>query len=225
MKTLSKAVAVASLLSAGVMGAQVANAEVSFNAALVSDYVFRGMSFSDNGPALQGGVDYSHESGAYVGTWLSTVDMGTDDEIEYDIYAGYWMETNGLEIDLGYTTYNFDDAGNDTAEIYANITKGAVTASIYRDIDAYETTHLGLAYSMELPEDLALDLGVGYLLDGEDEDGFDVWGDDIIDLSASVSKSLEMVDVALTVTHIEYEFADEADLDENLIFLSVSKEF
>ncbi|MFY0699697.1 MAG: hypothetical protein JXR04_02690 [Bermanella sp.] len=221
MKTLSKAVAVASLLSAGLMGAQVANAEVSFNAALVSDYVFRGFSFSDNGPALQGGADYSHESGAYVGTWLSTTDDGEETGYEYDIYAGYWMETNGLEIDLGYTTYNYDEGGYDTAEIYANVTKGAVTASIYRDIDAYETTYLAAAYSMELPQDLALDLGVGYLLDGEDEDGFDVFGDDIIDLSASVSKSLDVVDVALTVTHIEYDFAE----DDNLFFLSVSKEF
>ncbi|MGK0443099.1 MAG: hypothetical protein ACJA1U_000021 [Bermanella sp.] len=221
MKTLSKAVAMASLLSAGVMGAQVANAEVSFNAALVSDYVFRGFSFSDNGPALQGGADYSHDSGAYVGTWLSTTDDGEETGYEYDIYAGYWMETNGLEVDLGYTTYNYDEGGYDTAEIYANVTKGAVTASIYRDIDAYETTYLAAVYSMELPQDLALDLGAGYLLDGEDEDGADVFGDDVIDLSATVSKSLEMVDVAFTVTHIEYDFAE----DDNLFFLSVSKEF
>lgn len=217
MKTLSKAVAVASLLSAGVMSAQVANAEVSFNAALVSDYVFRGFSFTDNGPALQGGADYSHESGLYVGTWLSNVDYFEED-IEYDIYVGYWMEANGLEIDLGYTTYNFVDADADnTTEIYANVTKGAVTASVYRDIDAVETTYLALAYSAELPEDIALDVSAGYTIDSDDE----YWGDDIIDLSATVSKSLDVVDVALGVTHIEYDFAE----DDNLFFLSVSKEF
>lgn len=218
MKTLSKAVAVASLLSAGVMGAQVANAEVSFNAALVSDYVFRGFSYSDNGPALQGGADYSHESGLYVGTWLSNVDNGTDTDIEYDLYVGYYMETNGLEIDLGYTTYNYVDFDeNNTTEIYANITKGAVTASVYRDIDAVETTYLALAYSAELPEDIALDVSAGYTIDSDDE----AWGDDIIDLSATFSKSLDVVDVALGVTHIEYDFAE----DDNLFFLSVSKEF
>lgn len=217
MKTLSKAVAVASLLSVGLMGAQVANAEVSFNAALVSDYVFRGFSFTDNGPALQGGADYSHESGLYVGTWLSNVDYFEED-IEYDIYVGYWMEANGLEIDLGYTTYNFVDADADnTTEIYANVTKGAVTASVYRDIDAVETTYLALAYSAELPEDIALDVSAGYTIDSDDE----YWGDDIIDLSATVSKSLDVVDVALGVTHIEYDFAE----DDNLFFLSVSKEF
>jgi uncharacterized protein (TIGR02001 family) len=127
MKTLSKAVAIASLLSAGLMGAQVANAEVSFNAALVTDYVFRGVSYSDNGLALQGGADYAHESGVYVGTWLSNIDTGIDTDIEYDLYVGYGMEVNGLEIDLGYTTYNYVDLdqGN-TTEIYANVTKGAI---------------------------------------------------------------------------------------------------
>jgi uncharacterized protein (TIGR02001 family) len=218
MKTLSKAVAIASLLSAGLMGAQVANAEVSFNAALVTDYVFRGVSYSDNGLALQGGADYAHESGVYVGTWLSNIDTGIDTDIEYDLYVGYGMEVNGLEIDLGYTTYNYVDLdqGN-TTEIYANVTKGAITASVYRDIDLYDSTYLGFAYSMELPQDLALDLTAGYtLVDADDED-------DIYDVSATVSKSLEMVDVAFTVTNVDGDAAGVED--DTLFFLSVSKEF
>jgi len=215
MKKLAKAIAVASLASASVMGANVASAEVSFNAALVSDYVFRGFSFSDNGPALQGGADYSHESGAYVGTWLSTYDNDGDADVEYDVYAGYWMETNGLEIDLGYTTYNYGDGGYDTAEIYANVTKGAVTGSVYQDIDAYDTTYLAAAYSMDLPKELSLDLTAGYTL--VDEEG----ADDFYDVSATVGKSLDMVDVAFTVTNIDGDVSE----DETLFFLSVSKEF
>lgn len=217
MKTLSKAIAIASLVSASALTAQVANAEVSFNAAVVSDYVFRGFTYSDNGPALQGGADYSHDSGVYVGTWLSNVDDGTDTDIEYDLYAGYWMEVGELEVDLGYTTYSFIDGGYDTAEIYANVTKGAITGSVYMDIDAYGTTHVSGTYSTELPQELALDLTAGYMLD-DDKAGY---GEDFMDLSATVSKSLEMVDVAFTVVYNDYSFAE----DDTLFFLSASKEF
>jgi uncharacterized protein (TIGR02001 family) len=216
MNTLSKAIAIASLVTAGALTSQAANAEVSFNASLVTDYVFRGFSFSDEGPALQGGADYSHESGAYVGTWLSTVDDGIDTDIEYDLYAGYWMEVGGLEVDLGYTTYSFIDAGFDTAEVYANVTKGAFTGSVYLDIDAYETTYVAGAYSMELPQDLTLDLAAGILLDTGD-----INGDDVIDMSASVSKTISDIDIAFTVTNVDIDFGQE----QTIFFLSATKEF
>ena len=48
--------------------------EVSFNAAVVSDYRYRGISQTRLDPALQGGADYvNNPSGFYVGTWLSTI--------------------------------------------------------------------------------------------------------------------------------------------------------
>lgn len=216
MKTLAKAVAVASLVSASALTAQVANAEVSFNAAVVSDYVFRGFSFTDNGFALQGGADYFHESGAYAGVWASNLDDGEDTDIEYDLYAGYGLEVSGLEIDLGYVAYkNVDFSEYDTAEVYANVTKNAFTGSIYLDIDATDNTYISGAYSMELPEDLALDLGLGYLM--VDAEG----ADDIVDMSATVSKSLEMIDVAFTVTNVDADFGQ----DQTLFFLTASKEF
>ena len=43
------------------------------NVGFVSDYVFRGISQTQNHPAIQGGFDYNHASGFYVGTWASNV--------------------------------------------------------------------------------------------------------------------------------------------------------
>jgi uncharacterized protein (TIGR02001 family) len=48
------------------------------NISLVSQYIFRGLSQTNGDPALQGGVDYSHASGLYVGTWLSNISWFTD---------------------------------------------------------------------------------------------------------------------------------------------------
>jgi len=48
------------------------------NIGLVSDYVFRGLTQTNGKPAIQGGIDYAHSSGFYVGTWLSNISWFTD---------------------------------------------------------------------------------------------------------------------------------------------------
>jgi uncharacterized protein (TIGR02001 family) len=84
-------------LTTGLAGAQEQEQkpehEVSFNAALTSDYRYRGISQSRLDPALQGGADYVHNpTGLYVGTWLSTIkwtkDLGGSGNLEWDIYGG-----------------------------------------------------------------------------------------------------------------------------------------
>lgn len=48
------------------------------NVTFASQYVFRGLSQTNGKPAIQGGLDYVHSSGFYVGTWLSNVSWYTD---------------------------------------------------------------------------------------------------------------------------------------------------
>ncbi|GAA6135388.1 TorF family putative porin [Oceaniserpentilla sp. 4NH20-0058] len=212
MKTLSKAVAMASLLSAGVMGAQVANAEVAFNAAVTTNYIWRGQTQTDNGFAIQGGADYADKSGVYAGVWGSNVDFGGDDNIEYDLYAGYGLEKNGLDLDFGFIAYNYDDAGNASNEIYAGVSKDAVSAKLSIDIENDNNMYLEGGYSMALPEDLGLDLHAGLALPDE--------GDNDIDLAATVGKSLEMFDVSATLSYTG------ADVEDDILFaLTASKEF
>ena len=60
---------------------------------VVTDYRYRGISQSRLKPALQGGVDFAHKSGFYLGTWASTIkwikDAGGDAPVELDLYGGY----------------------------------------------------------------------------------------------------------------------------------------
>jgi len=51
---------------------------ITGNVTVVNDYVFRGLSQTNGKPAIQGGFDYSHASGFYVGTWLSSISWFTD---------------------------------------------------------------------------------------------------------------------------------------------------
>jgi uncharacterized protein (TIGR02001 family) len=63
------------------------------NVSFVSDYRFRGISQTMRQPAVQGGFDYAHESGFYLGTWASNVDGTThfynNTSMEWDFYGGY----------------------------------------------------------------------------------------------------------------------------------------
>jgi len=99
---------------------------VSGNAALVTDYRFRGVSFSDEDIAIQGGIDLEHDSGFYVGTWASSIeDSPVFGHTELDIYAGWAGEiSSGLTLDVGILAYiypngNVGDA--DYVEPYASL--------------------------------------------------------------------------------------------------------
>ena len=66
------------------------------NAAVVSDYRYRGISQTRFKPALQVGADLAHSSGAYAGAWATNIkwikDFGVDGGLEVDLYGGYKTE-------------------------------------------------------------------------------------------------------------------------------------
>lgn len=71
--------------------------DVTGYALLTSDYVFRGVSYSDDHAAAQGGVDLALDSGLYAGVWASTVDIEravSARDVEVNYYAGYNHELN-----------------------------------------------------------------------------------------------------------------------------------
>jgi uncharacterized protein (TIGR02001 family) len=108
---MKKIIGVAMLASAAMSGA--ANAEVSGNVALVTDYVFRGVSLSDNGPAIQGGFDWtSGDEMFYAGVWGSSLSEG----MELDLYGGWTPTTGPISWDLGVIGYFYPQADDDGAE-------------------------------------------------------------------------------------------------------------
>lgn len=95
-----------------------ADAPYSLNANIgaVSNYLWRGVSQTDDGPAIQGGIDFSHESGFYAGTWASNVDFGEDEaNYELDLYMGYDFSLPDEDASLGLSTiyYAYPDGDSD----------------------------------------------------------------------------------------------------------------
>ncbi len=111
----------------------VAAAEVSANVGVVSNYFFRGVTQTDDSAAVQGGLDYAHESGFYAGTWASNVDFGADAaNYELDLYAGYGGSVGDLSYDVGYVYYAYPDSPDDIdfGEIYGSLTYSYLTAGL-----------------------------------------------------------------------------------------------
>jgi uncharacterized protein (TIGR02001 family) len=110
-------------------GITVAQAQVSGNLGLTSDYRFRGVSQTQNAPAVQGGIDYNHVSGLYIGNWNSSVSsqLYTNGAgVESDVYAGFRKQVFGnFTLDVGTMNYFYPRAGTngsfDTNELYAGI--------------------------------------------------------------------------------------------------------
>jgi len=83
---------------------------LSGNVAIVTDYRYRGISQTDKKPAIQGGFDFAHKSGFYLGNWNSNVSsFGTapSGNVEMDFYGGYKFEAVGLSFDLGTIYYYY----------------------------------------------------------------------------------------------------------------------
>ena len=150
--------------------------EISANTAIVSEYVFRGITQSDESFAIQGGFDVTHESGLYTGAWASSVDFNDGDEanVEIDFYAGYGGEANGISYDIGGLYYAYPGADSsldyDFWEVYGSLGYDFDVASVSLGLNYSPDyfggsgdavyTHLGV--DVPLPHDFILSSGVGY---------------------------------------------------------------
>lgn len=85
----------------------------TYNVGLYSQYIFRGLTQTGKEPALQGGVDYSHSSGFYLGawgsniSWISDAGIKKDSSLEIDVYGGYknTIGDTGITYDVGALQY------------------------------------------------------------------------------------------------------------------------
>ncbi len=112
---------------------------VSGSATFASDYRFRGVSLSDNGPAAQASLRVDHRSGLYVGGFVSSLaGWGAQRRgaVEFDAQAGYRADVAGFALDAGVTGYFFPagSSNSDFAEIHARLERTlgpvSVTAGI-----------------------------------------------------------------------------------------------
>ena len=178
--------------------------QFSGNVALVTDYLYRGISQTGEHAAVQGGMDYSHaDTGFYVGTWASSLNFA--ENLEIDVYGGLSGElAGGLSWDVGglYYLYPGSEAQpeEDFAEVYAGVGyvfpgafEPAVSAGLAYSPDFFgedgDAFYLNGGLDLSLPSDF----GVWFYLGWQDVAGKQTTGPDGFDYlhySVGVSKAL-----------------------------------
>ncbi len=155
------------------------------NVGFFSQYIFRGITQTDKEPAIQGGLDYVHSSGIYLGTWGSNVSILRDTNLyssggslEWDFYGGYkgTFGKSDFGYDLGFLQYWYpgtatSGSGNkaDTTEIYGAVTwkwlsgklSYAISDKVFGVSDAQGTYYLDLSANIPLGDKFALQLHYG----------------------------------------------------------------
>jgi len=109
------------------------------NVTLASQYRYRGLMQTNNKPAIQGGFDFTHASGLYLGNWNSSVSWLNDGNsdvsapVEMDFYGGYKGNlAPDVPFDLGVLQYYYPGdypsgyTSPDTTELYAGVGYGPV---------------------------------------------------------------------------------------------------
>ena len=156
--------------AAGEASASAPTPTVTGNFSLVSDYRFRGIAQSWAQPAVQGGIDYTHVSGFYLGNWNSSISSNSYNNgasLEMDLYGGYRFEpAKDWTVDVGVLRYQYPGARlnsapatptgekYDNTEVYVGLTQGPFNAKLSYAMTDYfglNSTTAGYAYWSALP--------------------------------------------------------------------------
>ncbi len=183
---------------AGFAGTAVAQDEeesaFTWNAAVTSDYVFRGVSQTDEDPAVQLGADFSFGPGFYLGVWASNVDFGSEvgADVELDTYVGWATDfSDTVNLDISLLRYNYfgTNSGIDLEynELITALGVGPVSFTLGYTNDIYasdtDSFYYQAAASFPLGEsDFGLDFGVGQTT-FESEIGLDDYTDYFISVN------------------------------------------
>lgn len=202
---------------------------VSANVAMTSNYVWRGMTQSDNSPAIQGGFDLDYK-GVYIGVWGSNIKIGNA-SMEFDSYAGYANEIFGIGYDLGYIQYAYpnDTKNLNFGEAYVGLSYDfkvlEISAKYSAGVDTNDVGVVGAEWepencvegsvSVPLPMGISIDATVGnYVHTG-------------MFYSASVSKTFDKIDISLAYTGIDKDNPsnDITIKDEDNVVVTISTSF
>ncbi|MGH8807744.1 MAG: TorF family putative porin [Noviherbaspirillum sp.] len=216
------------------------------NVTVATDYRFRGISQTFRKPAVQGGFDYAHSSGFYVGNWNSNVSGNQYPDgagLEMDFYGGYkFAVTPDFTADVGLLKYYYPGAAiagvrPDALELYVGASwkwlsakySHAVSDDYFGFTNADGSYYLDLNANFEVADKTTLGFHVG-------RQKFKNFGAfDYTDYKLSIARDFGFATVGLALVGSNAEAASytvtnasrskSKDVSKNTAVLSLSKTF
>jgi uncharacterized protein (TIGR02001 family) len=197
--------------------------ELSGDITFTSDYAFRGISQTDEAPAIQGGLSLTDESGFYLSVWGSSVDFGGEGTLEFDVMLGWSGAINEeWSVDVGVMRYGYPNtefAGSNFYELYGSLSYQAFTFGLAYSDDYYANAgtyfYLYGGYSYALTDNLALDLHVGQNEYDDSSASYLDW---------SIGLSTEVLGAGLSLAYVDTDI-DDCNLCDSRVIFTVSKGF
>lgn len=163
--TLAAALALAPFAAS----AQESESPYSWNVTGVSDYLFRGVSQTDEKPTLQAGFTYTSPVGLYAGVWGSGVDFGAGDpNTELDYLIGYGVDvSDNVNFDVLINRYTYIGASEQN---YNELITTTTFAKQYKATVAYSNDvwnsgtdgwYFAVGGEWPLPKDFTLSANIG----------------------------------------------------------------
>lgn len=207
---------------------------ITGNLTFATDYVFRGISQSDEDFAVQGGFDYAHEaSGLYLGTWASNIDFGADGTVELDVYAGWAKKFGDFGVKVGAIHYEYPGVSAfNTDEALLGASWKWLSANVYYTfsdesfgvLDAAGTIYAELNASFEMQGGWVIGAHYGStMFDGESAPGISNDNLDYDDYKISLNKDFSGFNLGLA--YIDNDIDNQAPIAEDRVVFTLTKTF
>ena len=225
-----------------VLHSQSVLAQLGGSITLVSDYRARGISQSGEKPAIQGWVEYFHNSGFYAGWWGSNVDyysssdsFDNEERVEHDLYIGYFNQLNDdLSYDVTFYEYFYPGTKSDVDfnEVVIGVDYYNLRMVYWYANDSFNTgedySYFEADYRVALPMNFGLTFHAGYSF-GDALDLALFGYEEYLDYSLTVDKNIVGLDfsVGYSDTNIGGKFVTNNNYNANqgTLLFSLSKAF
>ncbi|MDX5407404.1 MAG: TorF family putative porin [Chromatiaceae bacterium] len=211
------------ILGTGLSNVTASELTLSGDVTFASDYAFRGISQTEEAPALQGGLSLSSASGFYASVWGSNVDFLAEGTLELDVMLGWSGAINDdWSTDVGIMRYGYPNAeidGSNFYELYGSLSYKDLTFGLAYSDDYYANSgnfiYVYANYTYALSDNLSLDLHVGQNEYDDSSASYLDW---------SIGLSTEVLGAGLSLTYVDTDI-DGSYLADSRVILAVSKSF
>lgn len=115
-----------------------ANAELLGQFSISSNYLWRGVTQTDDQPAAAFGLQYQHAQGTYLGAWASNTRYGSRPGYEIDLYLGHLISLDLMTVDLAVRHYAFPTGGKHDYDFHREAWEN-------EESSAFTELHLGVS--------------------------------------------------------------------------------